>query len=217
MKAPKIFLRTLLLMIFLIPCLVRAETTKDMYIHYLSKNMIGILDVMSEVMGADQNLKKNKQKFNANFSKLLNKRFSEKELSQIHQTFEKMGGDNIVKMTRVMIKELGQIMSNTGNLADITLNISPSYSALIDKKFAEENMEEKLKSFYFKDQAKRSSGKNLTAGANHYVKIAKKHFKKTMLDNFTEEQYRIGYEFERSHLGKKLSDTIEESVAVSMS
>jgi hypothetical protein len=178
-----------------------------------------LFDYILKLMPETQNLPKSaKQEMQNQFSLILQERFSEDELTNIESMQQKLGGENLVKMLDVFMNTFSSIVQNKDYLKDVQLNLTPSYNALLDKKFSEEKLEEKLQSYYIQDNAKnnKTEGKNLREEATKFSTIGIKYLKKAVSETFSEEQYQLSYDFEHSDLGKRLSDAFEEGMAKAM-
>lgn len=150
------------------------------------------------------------------FSQSLLERFSASELDKIYSLYQKIGAENVVKIADVFMQSFQNVLQNATQMKDkqIVLNIAPSYDALLEKKFADAKLEDKLKSYYIQDESKKGvAGRNLSEEAKKFATQGKNALKKVLAENFSEEQYRSYYELEDSELGKRLSDTFEETVA----
>lgn len=169
---------------------------------------------------SDKNIKKTTQSITKHLSQLLKERFTESELLQIEETYEKVGGENIPKMAQVMMQQITTVLNNPcQKLEEVKVNISPAYDELLEKKFAEQLLETKMRTYYMNDCVKPKAGDTADVKgtkADGFVKQAKKHFKKVISDNFTEEQYSTYYHFENSELGKKFDHALQESMMMAM-
>lgn len=146
------------------------------------------------------------------FVTVLQQRFSEEELKQMDEVHQKIGGQNLKQMTQVILNASNKIMNNGSKLEDVELKISKTYDDLLEKKIAEEKIGERLRQSYIGEHARDNNTSNLSKDAENYTIIAKKHLKKAVSDNFTEEQYAAFYHFESSDLGKRFQDAFQESI-----
>ncbi len=152
--------------------------------------------------------------FQKNFARLLKEKLNSQELTKINNTLQKVGGQNLMRISEVLFTQVANVLTS-GSLPDINLTIPPSYDALLEKKIKEEKLEKKLKGVYLAFQLTQKGG-NENASFNTFVARAKKHFKKAISDNFTEDQFKVYSEFESSKLGKRFFKIIEESVVLSL-
>lgn len=211
-------LSKILVALFLVTNIISAEASSqsNKVAKDLSQSMTGVVEfLVKSTPNKGVNFSAVKKKFQQNFSKLLTQRFTENELLAIDATYQKIGGENIVKMSRIMMQEYIHILQNTSRLKDIQLNITSTYDSLIEAKFEEERMGDNLRDFYLKDHSrKKTSDKKLNKEANSFALIVKKHLKKVLSENFTEEQYRASYDFDHSELGKRFYDVVGESMSM---
>jgi hypothetical protein len=169
-------------------------------------------DVMSLVLRADpKGASVSPEQFRKQFSGNLKTSFSQRELDQIDGTLKKVGGKNLTQMTQVLVQTIARVALAGDSLPDISLNLSPRYESVLEKVFEEKNGKERLKKLYLSLIA-RDKSDNAEAKAEKYVLIAKKHIKKAISDQFSEEQYCSYFEFEHSDLGRRLQYTLQQSI-----
>jgi hypothetical protein len=193
-----------------LPSLVFATPSKDAIVSNITNVTSGLAELALTLDPRLQNQKAVLSKFKINFANRLKEKFSTDELSKIDETLQKIGGQNIIKIAKVVLTEFTTILA-TGSVPDVTPSIPPRYDALLEKKMKEDKIDQKLRTAYASFLAIQPKGKAQDS-VDEFVAKAKKHFKKTVADNFTEEQYSTYFTFESSSVGKRFFKLVEKSM-----
>jgi hypothetical protein len=154
------------------------------------------------------------KRFKDHFETLLNERFTVVEKKQIAEAIRKAGGEKIVAMARIMVETISQKMTPDNKLEDIKVVLSGKYEQTLEKVCEEKNIKENLRNAYLKYFQEKNLQKSLDE-ADAFVRLAIKYLKKTIADNFSEEEFCSWYDFEHSELGKRLQNVLLESMALS--
>lgn len=155
------------------------------------------------------------KRFKDHFKTLLSERFTGAEKKQIAEAIHKAGGEKIVAMARVMVETLSQKITPDHKLEDVEVVLSLKYEQTLEKVCEEKNLRVNLKNAYLKYSQEKNLQKS-SEEADVFVRLAIKHLKKAIADNFSEEEFCSWHEFEHSELGKRLQNVLLESMALSI-